>query len=219
MRDGIRLFTAVYIPKDRSTTYPILLKRTPYNVGPYGTDRYAENLGPSPLIGKEGYIFAYQDVRGRWMSEGEFEHVRPHRPAKTAKEIDESTDTYDTIDWLLKNIPGHNGRVGIWGISYPGFYAAAGAIDAHPALKAVSPQAPVSDWFSSDDWHHNGAFLLAHAFGWFSGAGWPFSKPSTVAPGKPVLRDLEDGYEFFLRLGPDAECQRKVSQKRDSVLE
>jgi len=202
MRDGIRLFTAIYIPKDRSTTYPILLKRTPYNVGPYGTDRYAENLGPSPLIAKEGYIFAYQDVRGRWMSEGAFEHVRPHRPAKAAKEIDESTDTYDTIDWLLKNIPAHNGRVGLWGISYPGFYAAAGAIDAHPALKAVSPQAPVSDWFSSDDWHHNGAFLLAHAFGWFSGAGWPFSKPSTVAPGKPVLRDLEDGYEFFLRLGP-----------------
>src|SRR6185503_14575183 len=157
MRDGIRLFTAIYIPKDRSTTYPILLKRTPYNVGPYGTDRYAENLGPSPLIAKEGYIFAYQDVRGRWMSEGAFEHVRPHRPAKAAKEIDESTDTYDTIDWLLKNIPAHNGRVGLWGISYPGFYAAAGAIDAHPALKAVSPQAPVSDWFSSDDWHHNGA--------------------------------------------------------------
>ena len=136
------------------------------------------------------------------MSEGQFEHVRPHRPTKVAKEIDESTDTYDTIEWLLKNIPGHNGRVGLWGISYPGFYAAAGAIDAHPALKAVSPQAPVSDWFSSDDWHHNGAFLLAHAFGWFSGAGWPFSKPSTVAPGKPIVRDLEDGYEFFLRLGP-----------------
>ncbi|MCI0420057.1 MAG: CocE/NonD family hydrolase [Acidobacteria bacterium] len=202
MRDGIRLFTAVYMPKDRSTSYPILLKRTPYSVGPYGSDRYAESLGPSLVLAKEGYIFVYQDVRGRWMSEGEFEHVRPHRPAKNAKEIDESTDTYDTIDWLLKNIPGHNGRAGMWGISYPGFYAAAGSIDAHPALKAVSPQAPVADWFASDDWHHNGAFLLAHAFGWFSGVGWPFSKPSTVAPGKPVEREIEDAYEFFLRLGP-----------------
>src|SRR5215510_12076146 len=147
MRDGVRLFTAVYAPKDRSTTYPILLKRTPYSVAPYGSDRYAENLGPSPLVAKEGYIFAYQDVRGRWMSEGQFEHVRPHRPVKTAKEIDESTDTYDTIEWLLKNIPGHNGRVGLWGISYPGCYAAAGMIDAHPALRAVSPQAPIADWY------------------------------------------------------------------------
>ncbi len=203
MRDGVRLFTAVYVPKDRSVTYPILLSRTPYSIGPYGADRYRENIGPSPLFAKEGYIIVYQDVRGRWMSEGEFEHMRPHRPVKKgAKEIDESTDTYDTIDWLLKNIPGHNGRVGMWGISYPGFYAAAGMIDAHPALKAVSPQAPVSDWFTSDDWHHNGALLLAHAFGWFSGAGWPFSKPTTVYPGRPIDRPIDDGYEFFLRLGP-----------------
>jgi putative CocE/NonD family hydrolase len=203
MRDGVRLFAAIYVPKDCSTTYPILLNRTPYSVGPYGSDVYKENVGPSPLFAKEGYIFVYQDVRGRWMSEGEFEHVRPHRPVKASpKEIHESTDTYDTVDWLVKNVAGHNGRVGIWGISYPGFYAVAGMIDAHPALKAVSPQAPVSDWFASDDWHHNGAFLLAHAFGWFSGAGWPFSKPTTVAPGPPIDRGTEDGYEFFLRLGP-----------------
>ncbi len=210
MRDGIRLFTAVYIPKDRSSAYPILLRRTPYSVGPYGSDRYAENLGPSSLLAKEGYIFVYQDVRGRWMSEGEFEHVRPHRPLKNStKEIDESTDTYDTIDWLLKHLAGHNGRVGMWGVSYPGFYAAAGLIDAHPALKAVSPQAPVADWFASDDWHHNGALLLAHAFGWFSGAGWPFSKPTTVSPGRRLEREIEDGYEFFLRLGP----VRNVNEK------
>lgn len=203
MRDGVRLFTAVYIPKDRSGPYPILLNRTPYSISPYGADRYRENIGPSPLFAKEGYIIVYQDVRGRWMSEGEFEHVRPHLPVKkSAKEIDESTDTYDTIDWLLKNIPGHNGRVGMWGISYPGFYAAAGMIDAHPALKAVSPQAPVADWFASDDWHHNGAFLLAHAFGWFSGAGWPFSKPTTVYPGRPIDRPLDDGYELYMRVGP-----------------
>jgi uncharacterized protein len=210
MRDGIRLFTAVYIPKDRSSAYPILLRRTPYSVGPYGSDRYAENLGPSSLLAKEGYVFVYQDVRGRWMSEGEFEHVRPHRPLKNStREIDESTDTYDTIDWLLKHLAGHNGRVGIWGVSYPGFYAAAGLIDAHPALKAVSPQAPVADWFASDDWHHNGALLLAHAFGWFSGAGWPFSKPTTVSPGRRLEREIEDGYEFFLRLGP----VRNVNEK------
>jgi putative CocE/NonD family hydrolase len=210
MRDGIRLFTAVYIPKDRSSAYPILLRRTPYSVGPYGSDRYAENLGPSPLLAKEGNIFVYQDVRGRWMSEGEFEHIRPHRPLKnSAKEIDESTDTYDTIDWLLKHLAGHNGRVGMWGVSYPGYYAAAGLIDAHPALKAVSPQAPVADWFASDDWHHNGALLLAHAFGWFSGAGWPFSKPTTVSPGRHLEREIEDGYEFFLRLGP----VRNVNEK------
>lgn len=203
MRDGVRLLTAVYVPKDSSSTYPILLCRTPYDIGPYGADRYRGGIGPSEAFAKEGYIIAYQDVRGRWMSEGEFEHVRPHRPVKNGpKDIDESTDTYDTIDWLLKNVAGNNGRVGMWGISYPGFYAAAGAIDAHPGLKAVSPQAPVADWFAADDWHHNGALLLAHAFGWFSGAGWPFSKPTTLYPGRPLVRPIEDGYEFYSRLGP-----------------
>ncbi|PYV14400.1 MAG: X-Pro dipeptidyl-peptidase [Acidobacteria bacterium] len=210
MRDGVRLFTSVYVPKSTDTTYPILLSRTPYSVSPYGEDRYRDNIGPSPSFAKQGYIIAYQDVRGRWMSEGEFEHMRPHRPMKTgAKEIDESTDTYDTIEWLLRNVPAHNGRVGMWGISYPGFYAAAGMIDAHPALKAVSPQAPISDWFSSDDCHHNGALLLAHAFGWFSGAGWPFSKPTTTYPGKPIERDIDDGYEFYLRLGPVRNANEK----------
>lgn len=210
MRDGVRLFTAVYVPKDRSVTYPFLLKRTPYSVAPYGADRYMENLGPSELAAKEGYIFVYQDVRGRWMSEGVFEHVRPHRPVKQGdKEIDESTDTYDTLEWLVKNVLGNNGRAGMYGVSYPGFYAAAGMIGAHPSLKAVSPQAPVADWFAADDWHHNGALLLAHAFGWFSGAGWPFSKPTTIYPGKPIDREINDGYEFFLRLGP----VRNVNEK------
>ena len=210
MRDGVRLFTAVYVPKDRSNLYPILLKRTPYSLKPYGEDAYDENIGPSPSFAKEGYIFVFQDVRGRWMSEGEFEHLRPYRPVKVSpKDIDESTDTYDTIDWLVKNVAGHNGRVGMWGISYPGFYATAGMIDAHPALKAVSPQAPVSDWFASDDWHHNGALLLAHAFGWFSGAGWPFSKPTMVDPHEPIDRGIEDGYEFYLRLGPVRNANEK----------
>lgn len=203
MRDGVRLFTSVYVPKDRSRTYPILLNRTPYSVAPYGADQYRASLGPSPRFADEGYIFVYQDVRGRWMSEGTFEHVRPHRPTKSGpRDIDESTDTYDTIEWLLQHVPNHNGRVGMWGISYPGFYAAAGAIDAHPALKITSPQAPVADWFAADDWHHNGAFLLAHAFGWFSGSGWPFTRPTTVRPGTPVDFGTNDGYEFYMRLGP-----------------
>jgi putative CocE/NonD family hydrolase len=203
MRDGVRLFTAVYTPKDRSTAHPILLNRTPYSVAPYGADQYPESVGPSRAFDGRGYIVVYQDVRGRWMSEGEFEHVRPHRDVKRGpRDIDESTDTYDTIQWLLEHVPANSGRVGLWGISYPGFYAAAGMIDAHPALKAVSPQAPVSDWFSSDDWHHNGALLLAHAFGWFSGSGWPFKKPTSVFPGRRLDREITDGYEFFLRLGP-----------------
>jgi len=203
MRDGVRLFTSVYVPKDRSTTYPIMLSRTPYSVSPYGADQYKSSVGPSPRFAGEGFIFVYQDVRGRWMSEGTFEDMRPHLDRKSGpKDIDESTDTYDTIEWLLKNVPNHNGRVGMWGISYPGFYTAAGMIDAHPALKAASPQAPVSDWFSADDWHHNGAFLVAHAFGWFSGNGWPFTHPSPVRPGTPIDLGTNDGYQFYLNLGP-----------------
>ncbi|GIT30224.1 MAG: hypothetical protein Ct9H300mP1_22700 [Planctomycetaceae bacterium] len=162
MRDGKRLFTSVYVPKDDSQTYPILLKRTPYSARPYGADQYPENLGPSPLFAREGYIFVYQDVRGRWMSEG---RIRPHAaaPGEEDKEdqIDESTDTWDTVEWLIKRVRGHNGPRGHRRISYPGFYTAAGIIDSHPAIKAASPQAPVNDWFIGDDWHHNGAFFLA----------------------------------------------------------
>src|SRR5208283_220372 len=130
-----------------------------------GADQYKDDLGPSQHFAKSGYIFAYQDVRGRWMSEGEFVNMRPHNPDKGPKDVDESTDTFDTIDFLIKRVPNHNGKVGQWGISYPGFYAAAGMIDAHPALKAVSPQAPVGDWYF-DDFLHNGAFFLAHAYRW-----------------------------------------------------
>jgi len=203
MRDGVRLYTAVYSPKDRSTDYPIMLSRTPYTIAPYGSDQYRSGIGPSTLFADEGFIFVYQDVRGRWMSEGDFEHMRPHQARKTGpKDVDESTDTYDTIEWLLKNVPNHNGRVGMWGISYPGFYVAAGMIDAHPALKAASPQAPVSDWFAADDWHHNGAFLIAHAFGWFRDNGWPFMRPSTERPGTPIDLGTNDGYQFYLNLGP-----------------
>ena len=155
MRDGVKLFTAIYAPKDQSQKYPIMLYRTPYSVAPYGPNAYRASLGPSSFFQNEKFIFVYQDVRGRLMSEGEFVDVRPHETKKTSpKDIDESTDTYDTIDWLLKNVPNNNGRVGMWGISYPGFYASMGVIDAHPALKAASPQAPIADWFICDDFHH-----------------------------------------------------------------
>src|SRR4029079_14160348 len=139
--DGKKLFTAVYVPKDESERYPILMRRTPYSAKPYGVDQYPSDLGPSPVFGKAGYIFAYQDVRGRWMSEGEFVNMRPHLVQKNGPaDIDESTDAWDTIEWLTKRLKNHNGAVGMWGISYPGSYSAAGMIDAHPALKAVSPQ-------------------------------------------------------------------------------
>jgi putative CocE/NonD family hydrolase len=195
MRDGKRLFTSVYIPKDTSRKYPIMFTRTPYSVAPYGTDSYKTALGPSDMFGREGYIFAYQDVRGRHQSEGEFVDARPYVSVKRGpNDIDESTDAYDSIEWLLKHVPNHNGRVGMWGISYPGFYAAMGAINAHPALKACSPQAPIADWFIGDDWHHNGALFLPHAFGFLA------------AFQTPDWRDFQygtpDGYDFFLRLGP-----------------
>jgi putative CocE/NonD family hydrolase len=208
MRDGVRLFTAVYVPKDASQRFPILLTRTPYGVQPYGVDRSKSDLGPSPLFGKEGYIFAYQDVRGRWMSEGQFVDMTPQRPEKRGpRDIDESTDTFDTIDWLIKNVPNHNGRVGQWGISYPGFYAAAGTIDAHPALKAASPQAPIVDWFAGDDWHHNGALMLPHAFNFLATQGRPRPEP-TKAFKKTFDHGTPDGYKFFLDLGPLAQADK-----------
>jgi putative CocE/NonD family hydrolase len=202
MRDGVRLFTAVYVPKDDSEKYPIMLSRTPYTVQPYGADKYKPDLGPSPLFGKEHYIFAYQDVRGRWMSEGEFVNMRPHKPWKEGpKDIDESTDTFDTIEWLTKHVPNHNGKVGMWGISYPGFYTAAGMIDAHPALRAASPQAPVTDWFIGDDWHHNGALFLPHMFNFMIKFGHPRPEP-TKKFDFPFDHGMPDGYQFFLNLGP-----------------
>jgi len=201
MRDGARLFTAVYVPYDKSKKYPILLFRTPYGAAPYGADRYEDMLGPSEEFEREGFIFAIQDVRGHFMSEGEYVNMRPRLPAKHGpREVDESTDTYDTIDWLVKNIENNNGRVGMWGISYPGFYASCGAIDSHPALKAVSPQAPIADWFW-DDMHHHGALILNVAFGFFAHFGALPDTLTTRWP-KPFDPGTPDGYKFFLDLGP-----------------
>ncbi len=208
MRDGKKLFTAVYVPKDDSQTYPMLMKRTPYNVKPYGVDQYPSELGPSPLFAKDGYIFVYQDVRGRWMSEGEMVNMRPHLPKKGPQDIDESTDTWDTIDWLVKRVPHNNGKVGQWGVSYPGFYTAAGMIDAHPALKAASPQAPINDWFVGDDWHHNGAIMLPHFFNFMSKFGRPRPEP-TKKFDHPFDYDTPDGYNFFLQMGPLSNANTK----------
>ncbi len=205
MRDGVRLFTSIYTPKSRTEQFPIVINRTPYTVAPYGIDNYRLNLGPSEKFAREGFIFVYQDVRGKGRSEGKFVHVRPHNPNKQSpKDTDESSDTYDTVDWLLKHVPNNNGKAGIYGISYPGFYAANGAIDAHPAMKASSPQAPVSEWFIGDDFRHNGAFFLAHAFRFFSGFGQDV-RPTGEAGSQSVIPfqyGTPDGYEFYLKTGP-----------------
>ncbi len=201
MRDGVKLFTSVYLPKDESKSYPILLNRTPYSVQPYGVDKSRPDLGPSPAFGTAGYLFVYQDVRGRWMSEGDFVNMRPIRPPGERDGVDESTDTFDTIDWLVKNLPRNNGRVGQSGISYPGFYTASGLVDSHPALKAASPQAPVTDWFVGDDFHHNGALFLPHAFNFLADFGRPRPYPTRTAV-TPFEHGTPDGYDFFLKMGP-----------------
>jgi len=200
MRDGVRLFTSVLVPKDTSTTYPLLLVRSPFGISPYGVDEYAAPAGHTDVFLNAGYIWVRQDVRGRGLSEGEFTHVTPHRPNKQSDaDVDEGTDMYDTVEWLLEHVPNHNSRVGVWGISYAGFFAAAGIIDTHPAIKAASLQAPVADLFLDDDWYHGGAHMLAHNFE--SAAGFP---PQGGPPPKvPVPFDYgtSDGYEFFLELG------------------
>ena len=209
MRDGKKLFTVVYAPKDLSHPYPILMERTPYSVGPYGIDNYRSMVGPSELAEKEGFIFVYQDVRGRYMSEGTFIDVPVHKTTFTGPtDTDESTDTYDTIDWLVKNVPNNNGRVGIWGISYPGFYAAFSLMNAHPALKAVSPQAPMGDVGNGDDAYHNGAFYLAANFGFYA-----FFKPRGPEPHVPQESSrfdfgTRDQYDFYLRMGPLANADK-----------
>jgi len=209
MRDGVELHTTVYVPKDDSQTYPFLMMRTPYSCAPYGVDKYPERLGPNGQFQKSGYIFVTQDVRGRWNSGGTFENMRPINPTRGTGATDESTDTYDTIEWLLKNVPGHNGKVGQWGISYPGFYTVCGMIDAHPALKASSPQAPVTDWFVGDDWHHNGALFLPHAFNFMANFGKPRPEPTTKFPYLPFEHGTPDGYKFFLEMGPLANADTK----------
>jgi predicted acyl esterase len=205
MRDGVKLFTQVYAPKDSSQPHPFLVMRTPFSVAPYGDEAYRRLLGPSESFDKAGYIFVFQDVRGRFQSEGQFVDMRPHREQPSDAEADESRDMADTVDWLLKVVPGNNGKVGIWGISYPGFYTSASIIDSHPAIKAASPEAPVTDLFEGDDAYHNGAFMLAAQFQLYSN----YFRPRPGGPEYPATNlgqfdyGTNDGYSFFLQHGPD----------------
>ena len=211
MRDGVKLFTAIYSPRDTSHPYPMLMMRTPYSVRPYGADQFPAALGPAPEFAEDGYIFVNQDVRGAFMSEGEFVNMRPVKERYSGpSDIDETTDTYDTVAWLVKNVANNNGKVGQYGISYPGFYTAAGMVHAHPALVAVSPQAPVTDWFGQDDFHHNGALWLPHCFGFFVGFGHPRPQPNQTGgrPDTPFDYGTSDGYEFYLSMGPLANADR-----------
>ena len=206
MRDGVRLFTSIYEPIDLPGKHPILIARTPYSCAPYGKDKWIPSFWNNYLGAylKRGYCFVLQDVRGRYMSEGTFVNIRPFNPnKKTNKDIDEASDTYDTIDWLIKNIPDNNSKVGVLGVSYPGFYAAMAALSGHPALKAVLPEAPVTDWFMGDDLHHNGAFELQDAFSFYFqyGFGAPHPKPKST-PDKEVTQPVFDSYKYFLNIGP-----------------
>ena len=213
MRDGKTLFTAVYAPKDGSKTYPFLMVRTPYSVAPYGVDEYREKLGPSLDFDKAGYIFVFQDVRGRNMSEGKFIDMTPHQVNKKSNtDIDESTDMFDSAEWLLKNVSNNNGRIGLWGISYPGFYVAASIIDSHPAIKAASPQAPVTDMYMNDDSYHGGAFMLAANFGFYT--SFKQQANPIVAPkkGDAFEYGTEDGYEFYLKHGTLAKLDKLIDK-------
>ncbi len=210
MRDGVMLFTQVYLPRDKTKIYPFLVQRTPFGVSPYGQDRYRPQLGASPEFDRAGYIFVFQDVRGRFQSQGEFVDMRPHisQPAPNpmgARQVDESTDMDDAVEWLLKNVPSNNGKVGIWGMSYPGFYTSASIIDSHPAIKAVSIQAPMTNLFLGDDAYHNAVFQLVEQFSVYSN----FFKPRDAGPQYPSAKigrffdyGTSDGYKFFLEHGP-----------------
>jgi uncharacterized protein len=202
MRDGVTLFTAIYVPKDSSENHAFMMERTPYSCNPYGEGSYPRRLGPSHLFPAERYIFVYQDVRGRYMSGGKFEEMTPAIDNKRSKkDVDESSDAYDTIDWLLKNIAHNNGKVGLYGISYPGFYASASLPDAHPAIKAVSPQAPVTDEFVGDDANHRGAFFLLDNFDFMNYFDHPRPEPWMRYP--PLFDvHIDDAYDFFLKMGP-----------------
>jgi putative CocE/NonD family hydrolase len=220
MRDGVHLHTVVYVPKNTTETYPFLMTRTPYSAGPYG-EEYANRLGPtgSTRFMDEGFIFVKQDVRGRFLSEGTYRHMTPACPDDAPPDcIDESTDTYDTVEWLLANVTPNNGRVGIWGISYPGFYTAASITHTHPAIRAASPQAPIGDWFVGDDFHHRGAFYLQDAFAFFYFFESPGPNP-TDRWGKLWgprfdFGDFDNAYDFFLDMGALPNANERYFQHR-----
>ena len=213
MRDGVRLYTAIYSPRDTSMNYPIMMVKTPYGITPYGEENYPEKIGPSPYLAKEKYIFVYQDARGMFMSEGYMDQMTPHLVEKPdSTYVDNSSDTFDTVEWLLKNRK-NNGRVGLWGISYRGFYASSGIIDAHPAIVCSSPQAPIADWFVGDDMHHNGAFGLLPGFGFFEVVGQYHE--STFSQWPALFNyPVRDAYNFFLHLGPISEVNNTYFENK-----
>jgi uncharacterized protein len=227
MRDGVHLFTAVYVPKDSSKPHPFLMQRTPYSAGVqaqgelhYGEQWMPESIGPSKEFEDAGYIFVKQDVRGRYMSEGKWQEATPHlNPHRAAGEGQESQDMYDTVEWLLKHVPNNNGKVGIYGISYPGFYAAASIIDSHPAIKAASPQAPVTDLYMGDDSYHGGAFMLAANFGFY--AAFTVADNPTPLPKKWSGFDygMADAYDFFLQRLTMPNILATMSDKQRALLE
>jgi putative CocE/NonD family hydrolase len=218
MRDGVKLFTIIYVPKDETKKYPMMYNRTPYSAGPYGPELYKSSLGPSMVFARDGYIFVYQDVRGRYMSEGDFVATRPYLANKKKKtDIDESSDSYDTIDWLVKNVPANNGKVGTWGISAPGFYTTMTTIDSHPALKAASPQAPVTDWFMGDDRHHNGAFFLMGTFSFLSYYGTTRPEPTPDHAAQFTAYGTPDAYEFYKNLGPVKNVNEKYFKRKNLI--
>ncbi len=229
MRDGVKLHTTIYTPKDTSKVYPILMQRTPYSSKPYGEGKFKKNIGPNIHLMKEGNIIVYQDVRGRWLSEGSYENMRAYiSNKKTDKDIDESSDTYDTIEWLINNVAHNNGKVGIWGISYPGYYSTYATVDAHPALKAASPQACIGDFFF-DDFHHNGAYLLSYfrATSLFGTKRPNGDQPIDTAWYSLPKLPSEDQYQFFLDAGPlknldsffQYEIEGNTSVENDSLVD
>ncbi len=206
MRDGVKLQTTLYIPRDTSRTYPFMINRTPYSTQPYEANQYDRSIAPSKKMLEEKYIFVHQDVRGRWMSEGQFDNMRPHVPGDA--EIDESSDTYDTIEWLLKNVPVNNGKVGIWGISYPGFYTAAALAEQHPAIAAASPQAPISDFFF-DDFHHHGAYLQSYFLA-NSTFGHQHNGPTSQQWYQSYNPQTPDAWQFHMNLGPLGDAGARI---------
>ncbi len=217
MRDGVRLFTSVYVPKVAAFPadpgpYPFMMNRTPYGVAPYGEGNYRKLLGPSEEFERSGYIFVYQDVRGRWMSEGKFVEMHPAiDEKKTPQDVDESSDTYDTIAFLLRHVPNNNGKVGIWGISYPGFYTSASIINSHPAIAAASPQAPMTNLFFDDDTYHGGALMLSAGYGFYAPFFHAQRNPTETEDGEPFDFGTSDSYQFYLNAGKVANLDRLMT--------
>jgi len=213
MRDGVKLFVSVYSPDAGAFAdkgpYPFLMTRTPYSCGPYGEDKMPTRLGVSQELLESGYIFVCADARGRYESEGVFQEMNPHiDDKKSNQDVDESSDMYDTVEFLLKHVGNNNGKVGITGISYPGFYTSASIIDSHPAIKAASPQAPMTDLFFNDDGYHGGAFMLAANYGFYVNFK-PLKNPTTPQPSVPFEFGNPDNYEFYLKAGNTGSLDKK----------